>query len=358
MLIPCCHITIESTDGSKKYTFDYVNSVDIVTAWKNLTDTCTIMQPRNIKLSQAQLRDLITPGMKVTVELGYEDQQLRPVLHTEFTGYVVRIAPKLPLEIYCEDEMYQLKKGSFTRSFGAGTILDDVIKYIAPGYQYSTFGTVTLGAFSVSKATPVEVLTEIKKVTGLNAFFRNGILTVGKPYDSTTLTHRNYIFNFIKDGTRIRYGNVIENDLEYKNAADVKVKVEAISMQRKGGKVVVELGDKDGETHTLSCPCDLSSDLLKKFASNEMQRLKVDGYRGTMTTFGYPRAEHGDVAQLSGTSAPLIIGEDSISDHNGAYFIDEVHKTFSTKGYRRVLTLGPKANGLTDFNGDLILTAA
>ena len=89
-----------------------------------------------------------------------------------------------------------------------------------------------------------------------------------------------------------------------------------------------------------------------------MQRLKVDGYRGGMTTFGYPQCEHGDVANLSGTSTPLIIGESSLQDHDGAYFIDEVHKTFGMGGYRRIVTLGPKARGYTDFHGNQILPSS
>ena len=304
----------------------YVNAVSISSTWKKMTDTCSIKLPRSIKLGDDLLTNILSVGDEVTVKMGYNGN-----LREEFKGYLTRISSTTPVELHCEDEMWQLKKGSYTKAWNNAT-LDDVLKYVGVS-SYKTFGTITLGKFTINKATPAKVLEEIGKTYGLKSFFRQGTLIVGKVYDEAAPEHS---YHFQK--------NVISNTLEYRDSKDVLVKVKAISIMPDGKKIEKELGDPDGQERTLHFYA-LSASELEKAAKLEFAKLKYDGYRGTMKTFGIPNAEHGDIAILKGSNTMLSIGEEPVNDHNGKYFIDGVTKSFSvTEGYRRELEIGVIAN--------------
>ncbi|CAN5436899.1 hypothetical protein BH09BAC1_BH09BAC1_05010 [soil metagenome] len=319
MLNPACNITIGSLQ------FDSVNEVRIESRWKEMTDKCLIKQPRNIKLSGKRLQELINVGDAVKVMLGYDG-----TLIEEFRGYVVRIKPTTPIEIECEDEMWQLKKGSFTNSWKSVN-LDTLLKYFLNGRPFKTLGTVNLGKFTLNKATPAQCLEEIKKCYGLHSFFRNGVLIVGKVYDSETTTVHQYHFQ----------KNVLPNpQLEFRSKEEMKVKVEAISILKSGDKIEEKVGDDDGEERTLHFFNLNKADLLR-MATIEMAKLKYDGYRGKMVAFGWPAAQHGDVAELDGISSQLSIGQEPVSDHKGKYYIDGVIKNFGLNGYKRELEIGP-----------------
>jgi hypothetical protein len=138
-----------------------------------------------------------------------------------------------------------------------------------------------------------------------------------------------------------------------------------------------------------------------------------DGYRGSLTGWGYPRVNHGDIVNLQGSSEGLSadqVGSDwttsgilvtattyltdgtnisvQVGDQNhtqqvdlnfyqssgedvplstqalttaankelmdrtaAAYYIDEINIDFGMSGYKRECKLGPPARGMTDFTG-------
>ena len=88
-----------------------------------------------------------------------------------------------------------------------------------------------------------------------------------------------------------------------------------------------------GELRTISA-VGLTEPQLREFVRKEAARLKFDGYRGGLTSFGVPAAEHGDIAVISDPDYP---------ERAGSYFIDSVSKTFGVGGSRREIKLGPKA---------------
>jgi hypothetical protein len=88
-----------------------------------------------------------------------------------------------------------------------------------------------------------------------------------------------------------------------------------------------------GELRTISA-VGLTEPELRAYVRAEAARLRFDGYRGSLTSFGLPAAEHGDIAVLSDPDYP---------ERAGSYFIDEVIKSFGVAGSRRVIKLGPKA---------------
>jgi hypothetical protein len=403
------HITIGSLPP-----LEAVAKVHIKSTWMEMTDKCTITFPRNVKMGNTPIKSLIKLGDKVSVGTFYNGDH-----YVEFVGYVRYVKPTTPLQIECEDEMYQLKKGSYTKSWSSAT-LDDILQYIYPhskpwkkdqgGKQYKTFGKVVVGAFTVSNCTPAKVLQEIEKVLGLKSFFRtmpgdfDPTLIVGVPYDSDSQEIHTYHFN-----KNVQPGH----SLEYHTKDDLKIGVKATSQMPNGKKIEVTLGDKDGEQHTLHY-YNLPKETLTNRAKADYKKLQYDGYRGSLTGWGYPRVNHGDIVNLQGSSEGLSadqVGSDwttsgilvtattyltdgtnisvQVGDQNhtqqvdlnfyqssgedvplttqalttaankelmdrtaAAYYIDEINIDFDMSGYKRECKLGPPARGMTDFEGN------
>src|SRR5690349_15916443 len=81
--------------------------------------------PRNLKLKERPLEDLIKTGAPVLVKYGYDGN-----LRTEFQGYVIPgLKPNIPLEIKCENAMWLFKRKPLTKSWKAVN-LSEVIAFV------------------------------------------------------------------------------------------------------------------------------------------------------------------------------------------------------------------------------------
>jgi hypothetical protein len=309
-------------------TLNFVTDVRIESSWQLLTDTCAIRVPRRIALlgRDGYLPDVVRVGDRVVVRYGYDG-----ALRTEFSGYVVGVKTGPPAEITCEDDMWLLKRKPMTMSWRAVS-LQTVLEYVraksGASFPIQTLGSMDLGKFTINQATGAQVLEAIRKDYGIRSFFREGTLVAGDPYKARTKATR-HMLAFQR--------NVISNDLTYARAQDFRIRVRAISHvtgPRKGKKrVVKEFGDPDGELRTLNFS-GVPADQLEARAKAELARLRFDGYRGTLTTFGVPLVEHGDIVVLQDPDYP---------EREGAFAVDKVSKSFGTGGSRRTITLGPKA---------------
>lgn len=307
----------------------FVSDLSIDSSWKELTDTCTIRLPRRALLVGARsLPDAVQVGDRVQVQYGYDG-----ALRTEFAGYVVGVKTGPPAEIQCEDEMYLLKRKPLTKAWGAVS-LDTLLRYVRDQngltFDIQALGAADLGKFTINQATGAQVLDALRKDYGIRCFFRGGVLIAGDPYKATS-TAPVHVLAFRQ--------NVVSNDLQYVRAQDVRLKVRAISHvpgKRKGTRkrLKAEFGDVlDGELRTLNFVGVGQADLEQR-AKQELARLRFDGYRGTLTTFGVPAVEHGDVVEIRDPDYP---------ERTGRFSVDKVSKSFGTGGSRRVITLGPKA---------------
>lgn len=340
MLYPVCSLHIGDL------TLDFVHEVRIESSWRNLTDTCTIQLPRNLRVrtsptdaTPVNFEDVVQIGAPVRVEYGYGQANLR----LEFVGYVTGLKPGPPIEIACQDEMYFLKRVSLPARAWPKATTQDIAEYIRAESR-RTFGIqllgdkpVNLGEFQIQKETGAAVFDRLRKDYGLRCFFRNQYLVIGDPYQeraSATVPRH-----------KLRFGqNIITNDLQYVYAADVHVQVHAVSLlaktKRQRPQIEVTLpatdaaaADDGGEVRTYKFT-GLSAAELRARATAILAGLKYTGYAGTLTTFGAPPIEHGDEVQLDDTGAAYPKG--------GATFsVDKVEKTFGINGSRRVVTLGP-----------------
>lgn len=308
--------------------FDFVGEVQIQSAWKNLTDTATVKLPRNlVTRQQMKVNEVVKVGQQVSISLGYD---LKTSLR--FHGYVDAIgAATNELEIKCQDEMWKLKQGSYTKSW-ANADLDSVISFIkekhGASWSHEIIGDkVTLGFFKVEGLSGAKVLQKLKDSYGIYCFFRGGKLMCGKPYDTNLKAKNEVVF---------AYGeNVVSwKELVYKGEGDTKLKVNLVNIKPDGTKEESIKGDDDGDERTLHF-YNLSKADLDKQAEAIIKQMKYGGYRDKILAFGEPAVNHGDV---------VVVKDDRMKEREGKYFVDSVETTFGPSGMRQKIELGPKSS--------------
>lgn len=314
MLNPICNITF--TNGDQYLEFPFVTGVEIEKSRKNLTTTCKITMPRKIKVLNGDINDFFKRGTKVVVQLGYA-----PELRTEFTGYVARVGAKIPVEIFCEDEMWQLKQNSLTKSFKK-VKLKELVSFAYSGV--ARVADLELGGFVIKDQSTAQVLEALKKFA-LQAYFdTNGILVVD--FAGSTQNKVNevfYDFNL----------NIIDNDLEYSRKDDIRIRCKGISKLPTGKKIEFYYGDKDGDLRTLNY-INLQQKELEKIVKKELDKLKQDGFKNGFTSFGIPYCEPGYAA---------VLNDPEYIERNGSYLVQGVSTSFTADGgFRRKINLERK----------------
>lgn len=320
-MVPCAEIIIG------KLTFTAATEINIRKSWKNFTDTATIKLPKaiyyydengNLKPVE-HIGNFIKVGDKVEIKLGYNRQ-----LFTEFIGYVAR-SPRIdiPYEILCEDEMWQLKRKEISVSIQDATV-KQIIQAAAPGYELDCIDE-KYGNFSMKQTTAVKVFNELQEKAGIYTFFREGRLVCGKIYSDEKVSSKQPVFEYCE--------NIIDHNLQYIYPDEAKMKIYARSQKNDGTFERVEVGEEGGDIeHWLFNP-RLSSQALKEKAEDRLKNLKTrGGYKGTITSFGWPRVEHGQVVQVV---------DKKYEERNTKNFVDEVEITLlANGGYRRISDIG------------------
>lgn len=297
-----------------KYVFQHINEASIDTSWKTLSDIASLKVP-NLK---GVLNKSIKVGDPVEIKLGYSGE-----LITEFVGYVASINPTAPFEIKCEDEMWNLKQ-QFVDVSWKSIKLKEVLSYLVPDAIISA-PEITLAPFRLSRITKAAALEKIKQEYGLTIYFRGKSLYAGIPY-ATEPEAGKVIYHFQKN-------TPVPEGLIYKSKDDVKIKLIAISFLPNNSKFQIELGDADGEIHTMHF-YNLTEAELKQQANDKLSKMKYDGYRGGFASFGKPLSKHSMVAKLI---------DDKYPERSGSFFIDSINISYSNSGFRRNIKLGKSA---------------
>lgn len=307
------HITI----GAYVFKTGKLNGVKIQSSRKVIGDTASIFLPNYYKGSD-RFDSLVQEGDPVEIQLGYDGDY-----RTEFIGYVKEVKPNTPLEIVCEDETWRLKQEQVSMSWKE-TTLHDVLRYLVPDVQIECIN-IDLSPFRLDKVSKAEALAKIKKMYGLDVYFRGKKLYVGFAYQESGLNEVKYHFQ----------KNAIHGDLTFKTKKTVKIKVKAVSILKSNEKLEVEVGDEDGELRTLHFYNITKTDELKAIAEEKLELLKYDGYRGKMKAKGVPFVVHSTKVQLE---------DDKYPKRTGKYFIDEITTTYDSGGFNRTIELGRKAS--------------
>lgn len=321
-----CEVTI----GNVR--FDRVNSVHIEKSIKTQTDTAKIIVPREYNsvivngnvdsIARKNITEFIKVGDPVNIKLGYDGEN-----EEEFSGVVSSIGADIPLEIECEDQMWHLKRTSYTRVFPTVKLLE-LLKYIAPGYTYDVIDNINLGKFTISNASAYKVLEDLRTNYGLHSFFKNGILTIGFMIDVKPL-----VVHQININRNVRASD--ENDLKFVRKQDLNILLKGISLNRKGKRLTYDFGDRNGAVRTLHYS-NKTYDELKNLTEKTYRSLSFDGYRGKIPTWGLPRTKPGDGALIKDPNYEN-------SEREGKYLIESVTIDFNANdGFKRDNTLGMK----------------
>lgn len=302
-----------------KYRFkNRVNAVQIESSRENLSDTAVIKLPN----LTGTLEKKIEYGDVVEIKLGYDEE-----LVTEFKGFVKAIKPGVPVEIHCEDEMYQLKKKSITPESWGTIKLEQVIKYIYSGAITKVYDT-SLSPFRIDKSckNKARALEVLKHEYGLDIYFNEkGQLYAGLPYQERTET---VIYHFQKNI------NQESTNLEFRRKEDLTILIKAISINGNNEKTEANpVGDAGGEEHTLHY-YNKTKEELEELAKEKLKSLKYDGYRGQFYAKGKPYVRHSMIADIR---------DDRHPERAGKYFIDSVKIDYNeTDGYKKTIELGRK----------------
>lgn len=320
MLKLCSEITIE---GDKTWLFNAVADCNIVEDVSTLTDTCEIQLPKKIKWQEAVAKNGKPPikrGDKITIKLGYDGD-----LQTRFTGFIRSVDAKVPITIKCEDGMFVLKSHKVKPKAFKNASLHEIMSYLLEGtsIQFQLMDkNIKVGNWRLTKTHASEELQELKEKMMLSSYFRriNGesILYIGLAYP---LDNRKKV--------KFMHGkNIIDENFEYRDKEDIRVRCEAQSFNAKNKKVTYEYGDKDGDLIKIRMD-GLTENELKKYAIEAVERYKQSGFKGSFETFGQPEVSKCDMVDIHASDG-----------NSGVYLVKKLEIEFGTNGYRQKIELG------------------
>lgn len=316
------HIEIEQANG-RKVTFSTWHSVEIELDMFKINSSCKIkiptiarLQAKGIPGENVQTAKQFNRGDKILVKLGYDDQ-----LETEFVGFISRVNFASPCEIECEGYEFLLRSPCETKTW-TKTNMKEVIQYIIEGTPIELSDHVPEVSFTKfiipANMTKLEALQMVKEKYGMTIFFDGQMLYAGLAYvlDNGLVKYR-LGWNTIKD-----------NDLKYRNADDVSLKIKAVWVKPDNTKLEAEVGDPKGSQRTLFFYNVSSKEELEKLAKEEIKKYKYSGYEGKITTFLQPFVKPGMKAELQ---------DPKYSERNGTYYITKVTTKADKSGGRRAV---------------------
>jgi hypothetical protein len=312
----CCNITISN------YTFSGVINCTIENSTRSIANKATIELPISAVFensSRMNISSKIARGDKVTIELGYDDDY-----SNEFEGYVESIKITDKTVINCENKAFLLRCNIADKIFKSTTI-QEVLNYALNGLGISLNSQVpdiSLDGFVIKNSTSIKVIQKIKDQYGLVAFIDgDGALYVGLAF---VVNSGNVELDLTKCPDK-------ENNLTFVTDDDVKIKVKAISIQKNNERIEVESGDESGDLRTLFFYNISDKAKITELANEEIKKYKFTGYRGSVTSFGWP---------ISNVAMIVSLKDKNYPDREGNYYCEGVKVQFGTNGYRREIELG------------------
>lgn len=301
--------------GAKSWRLDFVTGVEITRDTEKLTDICKITLPKKIKWD-GENEVPVKRGDAVKVWLGYDDRN-----ELAFAGYVKEVGFKTPVVLECEDEMFKLKQMAAIKKAYKSTTLEQLLKDQGLT-DVKVMGEQTLGAYRVTADTVASLLGKLQE-SGIRSFFR---CEDGKPvlYSGVIFERGTGVSQVFATGVNI----INDQSLEQQKADTMRLNVKAVSILPNNKKIKVEVGDADGERRTITTYNKTESQ-LKAWAEQEIKRLKRDGLKGSLTTFGYKLVDKLDTVGVKIDGTPM-----------GVYQVKKNIIKYGSGGYRQEVTLG------------------
>lgn len=350
-------IVITKDNEVDVYTLNnYINGIEHNTSVEDLTDTAKVIFPYSGKFKGRNLfggeNPLFEIGDNIKIYSGYY-----PNLYLRFNGWISAISAKTPIEVSCQDHMFQLKNSNITypqkrityyygrtktgkiskkplkkpRVIGEAITLRELLEYCLGNEWDLECPDVNLGHVLFTNVSIAKVLDILKEKYGLYSRFRDDTLVVGFQLDATKSNTYQYEFN-----KAVPWGIIDDSNLEWQLAQNVNIKVVAKLMGLNNTFEEVTVGDTDGAQRTLHFYWDgvtLPKPDIKKLAEEELTSKRYDGYRGSFETFGYYPIVAGDIVNLKSKKFP---------ERDGNYSVTSVNEKLGMDGIRQVIEIGNK----------------
>ena len=284
-----------------------------------LTDSASLTFPRNVKEfnEEGGVKGLFKRGDKVIISLGVDGNN-----EQEFVGYLTSIGEDIPVRFECEDSMWLLKQHPVNMTYTGQ--LSGLLKEILPsGIDYEA-ANIKLEKLRFRKTTAAKVLEWLKDNYGIYSYFVGEKLISGKIYlDNTEKVKLDFSIN-VK----------LNSDLQYVRSDELKLKVTVKSIRPDSSNISVTVGDSEGEESIFEYWGNHTESELREIANLNLERLKVDGYTGTLRTWGIPIIRHGYVLEMNHPLYP---------ERNGNHYADRVVKVWQPSFYEHQTKVGKAA---------------
>ena len=295
---------------------------------KIVVPVSAVIENKGDRTGLVEVQHAIKVGDPVSITLGYHTKN-RDYEAEEFTGYVRTINPTIPLEVECEDNNFLLRKKNINKSWKSAT-LQEVLEVIVSGTGITITGNLpkmTLSPFYLRDVDGAFALQKLADEYGLTIYFKNdGSLYVGLAYTQSVGEE-----TLILNGDDVNVVNA--DELKFRRAEDVKLKIKAISFRGDNTKLEAELGDEDGALRTLNFYNIDSVAELKSMARQEIDKYKFNGYEGSVECFVIPFIYPGYKVNIKDAVFP---------EREGSYYVESTKVTAGTGGIRREIEISIK----------------
>ena len=377
--------TADYPSRSQSYTFDFVNDVQIVTSWENLSDTAEITMPQKVAFVDKfgnkfswlgkniggglDSPPVILRGDKVSIKLGYyyynpAKKKRVTEMNEVFAGYVSQVQSKKPMTISCVDNMWKLSQIDAPNKTWTGYTVQQVVAELIKGTGFELKQTIS-GQKVTTKVNPpiitqnqtvLMVLEMIQRNYKIESFFKGNTLYTGA-FRYWTDDVQEHVFRF--------QHNIISDDLQYRRVDDVSLGIQAYSFGkfstgvRKDGKPktgmkrfecfgIYKKGNLQildskpagwqGELRTLNFAAESLAE-LKDLVQKNAYKLIYEGLQGNFVVFGLPYVRHGD---------NIILRDAVLPDRNGTYKCKKNVLRFGMNGFRQELSVDMRIDTLTE----------
>lgn len=396
---------------NQKFTLDECASFEIYSTWKNLTDTATVVFPKNIyvtdqygqaipwgsnnwqpnnsKIQASQkyiggfpsasnnpdIPPLFMRGDQITIEAGYKypsferangTYQYETTTNVIFEGYIAEVDAKIPVKLKCEDNMWKCKQvAAINKNYPAAVDnMGDILKDFTAqtGFEVerapstSAFYQLNIGNFRIMNETWAKVFDRLRKDKRLYFYFRKNVLRGGGIVYYPEDQGNPIPFVFQK--------NIIKDELAYKLKTDINIGAKCYSVNKLKQNKTNATGNSTQVTSRLETTVGADKEAsteyftffftevntiaeLKAKGNAQLAKYYYAGYHGKFTTLGLPDVIHGNIVNLTDNILP---------ERTGNYLVKGVKKTFSvTGGFRQEPELHFRTDNLSasDLNNGL-----
>lgn len=335
MVLQC---EIEIIHDGKTVRFDYCTGITIQTSCRSLTDTAELRVPRKMRWNGHPITDYVRRNDGIAIRIGYRDHGLQ----SAFKGYVSSVENGTPVVIRCENQMRLFKQIEVSAEVIDSFDIANFIGKYAPSVKVEAPDRINWGKVTVTEGTLAGFLDDLGDTfPWFHGFFK------GDTFHAIT-TYQTLGKEVVLDPER----NQISDSLKYIYGEDEQIAVKAVRILPDNSKMEVIVPDKAVERSTdkkgnvtervksgwnqrqVYCTNTETLAELRQEAERRLKEFSSDRMEGSVTIFGIPYMEKGDVVRLHDRNRKERDGK--------RFFVEGVEHTFGSGGYRQKITLGAK----------------